>query len=291
MGQASRKKTIFSLTFLIVVWGISWPVYKIVLNYTPPILFAGMRTLLGGMFLALLFLPQWRLIRFRDTWPIYLISALLNTALFYGVQTVGLLYLPEGLFSVIVYLQPVLVGIFAWLWLGESISLKKIAGLLIGFLGVAVISAESLTGRISWLGILLALITSASWAVGVIYVKKAGNRADSMWLVALQSIIGGIVLTLLGLIAENVSQIVWNQTYVIGLTFSGIFVIAFAWVVYFNLVKAGEVSKVASFTFLVPLIAVFIGTVFLREPFTVFLVIGLILIVTSIFLVNRPGKA
>ncbi|WP_309567323.1 EamA family transporter, partial [Bacillus thuringiensis] len=52
------------------------------------------------------------------------------------------------------------------------------------------------------------------------------------------------------------------------------------------LINAGEASKVGTFTFLVPIIAVFIGTVFLDEPVTYRLVVGLLLVGVSIYFVN-----
>lgn len=290
MNRHSRAKSIGLIAFLVIVWGLCWPVYKVALAYTPPLLFAGMRTLLGGVLLTVVLLPRWKQMHFRKTWHICAISGLFNAGLFYGIQTVGLEYLPEGLFSVIVYLQPVLLGLFAWMWLGESMSLPKMIGLLLGFLGVAAVSADGFSGHISVTGILLALITAVSWAVGVAYVKKVGSRVDAMWLVAIQCVMAGSVLTAAGLLAENWFSIVWNLTYIGGLTFGGILGIAAAWIVYFNLVKAGEASKVGAYTFLVPLIAVFIGTLFLHEPFTIYLVVGLVLIVLSIYLVNRTPK-
>ena len=62
-----------------------------------------------------------------------------------------------------------------------------------------------------------------------------------------------------------------------------------ATVVYFKLMSAGESSKVSSFTFLVPLIAVNIGTLLLHEPFTISLFVGMILILFSIYLINSGG--
>ena len=88
-----------------------------------------MRTLLGGVLLALVLLPKWRKIEWKKNWPIYIISALFNIIIFNGVQTLGLQYLPSGLFSVIVYLQPVLVVLLAWMWLKESLSFLKIVGM------------------------------------------------------------------------------------------------------------------------------------------------------------------
>ncbi|HJV47200.1 MAG TPA: DMT family transporter [Bacillota bacterium] len=290
MGELSRVKTASLITFLVLTWGLCWPIFKIALPYTPPILFAGMRTLFGGLLLAAILLPKWRQIHFLEKWPIYFISALFNGALFYGIQTVGLNYLPAGLFSVIVYIQPVLVGIFAWIWLGEAMSFIKIIGLIFGFLGVCAVSADGFKGHISLLGIVLAMITGASWALGTIYVKRVGSKVDSGWLVALQCIIAGLFLTGIGSVTEKWSNIVWSTPYLFGLLFGSILGISAAWVVFFKLVYSGDASKVASFTFLVPLIAVSISTLYLNEPFTISLFVGLILIVTSIYLVNRKPK-
>lgn len=278
------------LALLVLIWGVSWSIYKLALEYTPPILFAGTRSFLGGLLLALVLLPTWRKIRWRENWKAYAISALFNAVLFYGLQTAGLEYLPGGLFSVLIYFQPVLIGIFAWMWLGETMTVFKIAGLLTGFLGIVVISADSLTGDISITGIVMALLAALSWALGVIYVKKVGKQVDSMWMVALQFIIGGAVLLVGGSAVERWSDITWNLPYWIGLGFGATFGVPIAFVIYFYLMNNGEASKVAAFTFLVPLVAVLTGTVFLDEPVTNTLVIGLVLIILSIYLVNRRPR-
>jgi drug/metabolite transporter (DMT)-like permease len=291
MGHRSRTKTVLLISFLVIVWGASWPIYKVSLDYTPPLLFAGMRTFLGGLLLALVLLPRRNQIRFKETWPVYCIAAFFNVIIFNGLQTIGLLYLPSGLYAVIVYLQPVLVGFFAWLWIGEPISAVKIIGLLIGFLGVGTVSADGFSGEISLFGIILALLTALGYALGTVYAKKVSGQVDSMWLVAWQFMIGGAVLSALGGISEHFSDIVWNGAYVSGLLFGAILGIPTAWVVYLKLVNAGEASKVTSYTFLVPLVSVLIGTTLLGEPFTLNLLLGLVLIVLSIWLVNRKVNA
>ncbi len=154
MKQLSKIQTALMLAFLVTVWGINWPLTKAALAYSPPLLFAGIRTLIGGLLLLMVALPRFKKLRFKETWPIYLISAILNITLFYGLQPVGLNYLPAGLFSAIVFFQPVLMGVFSWLWLGESMYPLKIAGLILGFAGVAVISAAGFGGHISIAGIL-----------------------------------------------------------------------------------------------------------------------------------------
>lgn len=290
MQQLSRQRTILYLAFLIVVWGVNWPLSKSALQFAPPLLFAGLRTLIGGIILIAIALPTYKRIRLRDNWPIYLISSVLNIILYYGLQTVGLKYLPAGLFSSIVFLQPVLLGIFSWLWLGELMYGLKIIGLLLGFLGVGVISVSGGSGEFSLAGVLLAIGSAISWALGTIYMKKNAARTDTVWVVALQITIGGVALLLSGSAYEQWSGIDWNLSFVSNLLFISVFVIALGWLVYFKLVGSGEASKVGSFTFLISLIAILFSVAFMGETITLKLVAGLLLIVASIVIVNTKPK-
>lgn len=277
MRKFSRTQTILLIVILITVWGLNWPILKIALSYAPPILFTGIRTLLGGLVLLIVAIPRYKQLNIRKTWPIYLVCALLNVVLYHGLHTIGLNYMPSGLLAAIVFLQPVLVGIFAWMWLGESMYGLKILGLILGFAGVSIISGAGLLGHVSIIGILLALGSALSWALGTIYLKKIGSVVDSIWLVTLQFILGGLVLTSVGTGFESWSDIEWNITFVLCLLFIAIFVFALGWLVYFELIFAGEASKVASYTFLIPAVAIGIGTIFMNEPFTISLMLGLIL--------------
>ncbi|ALA43177.1 MULTISPECIES: DMT family transporter [Paenibacillus] len=290
MGELTTAKRIMMIALLVVLWGISWPIYKVALEFTPPLLFAGLRTLLGGLLLGVILVPRWNRIRWKENWRVYAISGIFNVVLFYGLQTVGLMYVPSGLFSVLVYLQPVLVGIFAWMWLGEAMSRLKVIGLIIGFLGVAAVSVGGFSGHVAVAGVIIAIITAVSWALGTVYVKKVNQRVDSLWLVAFQCTLGGIVLTGAGTVTENWSDIVWNVPYVSGLIFGTVLGISLSWLLYFTLVNSGDASKVASYTFLVPVISVFVSSLVLGEAITAFLLIGLILIGLSIYLVNRRAR-
>lgn len=290
MEKLSKPKAAIGIAFVVLVWGMCWPIYKVALSFSPPLLFSGMRALLGGILLVLVLLPQWRKIQWKKNWHIYTIVAFFNIIIFNGVQMLGLQYLPSGLFSVIVYLQPVLVVLLARMWLKESLSVMKIVGMMIGFMGVVVVSLDGISGKISYIGILLALVTGIGWAIGVVYVKKTSTQVHGLWLVALQNIIGGIILTGAGIGMEDISLIEWNLPYISSLLYGAILGVTGATAVYFKLMNSGESSKVSSFTFLVPLISVVMGTLFLGEPFTLSLLGGLFLILLSIYLINRKAS-
>ncbi|MED4531780.1 DMT family transporter [Metabacillus fastidiosus] len=283
-------KWLWNMAALILLWGVSWPVYKLALAYTPPLLFAAMRCVIGGLILTIFIWKKRDQIKWQKNWKIYLYTGILNIAFFYGFQTVGLQSVPSGLFSVLVYFQPILVGFFAWLWLGEVMTLLKVTGLILGFLGIISVSVEGFSGEVSILGVILGLLSALSWALGTIYVKKNANDVDSLWMVAFQCLIGGSLLSILSFFTEKWTSITWNSTYIFGLAFGAILGIAVSWILYVKVVKMADASVVATFTFLVPLIAVIIGTIFLGEPFTFYLLAGIVLIVASIYLVNKKSS-
>lgn len=291
MNGLTTSRVIILMAYLVTVWGLSWPIFKISIAYAPPMLFSGLRIFIGGLLLALVYLPRRDRIHWRACWPIYIGSALLNIILYYGFQALGLVLMPSGLFSVIVYIQPVLVGVLAWQLLGESLSWTKLSGLLLGFIGVGVVSWDKLSGQVALFGVIMALLSALSWALGAIYVKKKGQRVDPIWLAALQCSLGGAAIAGIGSTYESWGSIDWNLPFLLCLAYGSILGISLAWVAYFRLVMAGEASVVASYTFLVPLIAVAGGAALLNEPITLALIAGLFLIIASIYLANRRTGA
>lgn len=288
---ASRWSTTLAFATLALIWGSSFPLIKVGLEHTPPILFAGVRSLLGGLVLVIVASVWGGPSHLRRDWPTFLISAAFNVVLFIGLQTLAVLYVPSGLAAVLVYLQPILVGLFAWLSVGETLTVAKVVGLVLGFLGVAVVSAGGLSGSVSLVGVVMGALAGLSWAIGTVYFKHAQERVSLLWFVALSFVAGGVVSTLLGLAIESFSAIDWSSAeFLVSLLLVSLFGITVAWIVWLGLVAAGEASRVSAYVFFVPLTSVLIGTVFLGEPFTVFLVAGAALILSGVYLVNRPSR-
>lgn len=281
------KKTLLLVLFLVTVWGINWPLTKLALPEVPPILFSGLRTLIGGLLLLGLAMRYKEKLQWKRNWPVYVVLAIFNIIGYYGLQTIGIGYLPAGLFSTIVFLQPVLLSLFAWLWLGEQMSLLKVIGLIFGFAGVAVISSGGLEGSLSPLGIILAVASALCWAIGTIYMKKKSAQLDSLWTVTIQLLIGGVVLSVMGSGTESWGDIHWTPSFIVILLFISVFVIAAGWLVYFKLMDSGEASTVGSYTFAIPVLANIFSVFLLGESVTIPLLIGLLMIAVGIGLVNR----
>ena len=288
-----RRFVVLAFSLLVLFWGSAFSVVKVGLDFSPPVLFAGLRTLLGGLAMVLVALLWGGSPNLRRDWPVFLLLSLFNVVLFIGLQTYAILYLPSGSAAVLIYLQPILVGLLAWLILGETLTAAKILGLLLGFSGIVAVSAGSISGAenaISPTGVVFGAASALSWALGTVYFKKYEARVSTLWAVAMSFLIGGVVLTPLGLSVERLGEISWSGTFVASLLYASLVGTSLAWVIWFALVRAGEASRVASYIFAVPLTAVLIGVVFLDEPLGYTLLIGAAFVVCGIYLVNRVPR-
>lgn len=284
-----RRFSILAFVFLILFWSSAFGAIKVSLEYAPPILFAGMRTLLCGLVVALAALVWGGRANLRRDWPIYLLLAVLNVVLFMGLQTFTILYMPSGSAAVVIYLQPILVGLASYLVLSEQLSAAKVVGLVLGFSGVVVVSAGSLSGSSlgTPLGVAFGLGSALSWTLGTVYFKWYGERLSTLWAVAVPFSAGGVVLTGLGLVLEPLSGISWTVTYAASFLYTALVGTALAWMLWLRLVKAGEASRVSAYVFFVPLASVLLGAIFLSETLSPWLLAGAALVICGIYLVNK----
>jgi drug/metabolite transporter (DMT)-like permease len=143
---------------------------------------------------------------------------------------------------------------------------------------------------ISSVGVIFGAGLALSWALGTVYFKKYEARVSTLWAVALTLLVGGAILTALGLLLEPWGEVSWTREFVVSLLYSGLVGISLAWVIWFALVRAGEASRVAAYIFAVPLTAVLIGVFFLDEPLGYPLLLGAALVVCGIYLVNGEPR-
>ena len=115
-----RRFGVLAFALLVLIWGASFSVVEVGLDYSPPVLFVGLRALLAGAVLTVAAVAWGGEPNLRRDWRVFAFLAAFNVALFVGLQTYAVLYLPSGTAAVLIYLQPILVGVFAWVILWAS---------------------------------------------------------------------------------------------------------------------------------------------------------------------------
>jgi drug/metabolite transporter (DMT)-like permease len=284
----TRRSTVRTggIVLLVLAWGSTFAAVKVGLDSAPPILIGGIRSVLGGAVMVALALARSGRPALRETWPAYAVLTLLNVVLFFSLQTLAILELPSGLAAVLIYLQPVLTGVLAAPLLGERLTGLKVAGLLLGFAGIAVVSAGAFRGHVSALGVGYAVTGALVWALGTIAFKRYAHRVDVWWSVAIPFLVGGVVLSIGGAATEGV-DITWTGEFVIAFLYASVIGTALSWSLWFGLVGSGEAGRAASYIFFVPLVSLVLGVVLLHESLGPSLLAGAALVIVGVYLVNR----
>lgn len=271
------------------VWSVAFPAIKLGLGAATPEIFALLRVAAAVAVLALLAGAR----RMRDRRPrggsgrhgIWAGLGMLNVAGFLIFQNLGMVDAPVGVSSVLIYTQPFLVAICARVVLRERLTLRRVAGLLAGWLGVAmVVGAEIDADATPLLSVLLLLAAAACWSGGTLLFKVALAEGD-LWRVLLWQNVYGLIP--IGLIAAlRPGEVTWGGPLVFGVLWAGVAASIAGFGLQFVLLRRGEASVVGSWIFAVPILASGLGVVFFGEPLRVGLVVGGLTAAVGIYLVN-----
>jgi len=279
-----RRRSVM-IVVLILAWGSTFAAVKVGLEHAPPVLFGGIRSVVGGLAVMVIALRLGRGAHVRENVRWYVLLTLLNVIGMFGLQVLAIQDLPSGLAAVLIYLQPVLTGVLAGPLLGEHVGRTAYVGLVLGFAGIAAVGVGALDGHVSVLGVCYALGTALAWSLGTIVVKR--SPVDLWWAVALPFTVGGVVLCALGAAFEGTS-ITWTSSFVVALAYSTFIGTSLSWALWFALIGAGEATRAAAMIFFVPLVSLVIGTLYLHEDLHASVVAGAGLVVLGMWLVNRP---
>ena len=279
-----RRRSVM-IVVLILAWGSTFAAVKVGLEHAPPVLFGGIRSVVGGLAVMVIALRLGRGAHVRENVRWYVLLTLLNVIGMFGLQVLAIQDLPSGLAAVLIYLQPVLTGVLAGPLLGEHVGRTAYVGLVLGFAGIAAVGIGAIDGHVSVLGVCYALGTALAWSLGTIVVKR--SPVDLWWAVALPFTVGGVVLCALGAAFEGTS-ITWTSSFVVALAYSTFIGTSLSWALWFALIGAGEATRAAAMIFFVPLVSLVIGTLYLHEDLHASVVAGAGLVVLGVWLVNRP---
>jgi drug/metabolite transporter (DMT)-like permease len=277
----------FRLVVLVLAWGTTFAAVKVGLHDAPPLLFAGIRSVAGGVAMAALAYARSGPPRLKGRLGDYGVLTLLNVVGFFTLQTLAILELPSGLASVLIYLQPVLTGVLAAPLLGEPLGALKLLGLLLGFGGIVVVSAGALDGHVSGPGVGYAVAGALVWSLGTIAFKRRQERVDAWWAVALPFLAGGLVMTVAGGAVEG-TAITWSGRFDLALGYAALVGTALSWALWFGLVASGEASRASSYIFFVPVVSLVVGALLLHERVGLTLLAGGALVILGVYLANRP---
>ena len=287
-----QRLAILALIVLVMIWGYNWVVMKIAVRYAGPFDYATLRVLLGG--LSLLLVLAWRR---QAIWPKHpsgaFVVGLFQMSGFYGLSTWALVSGGAGKTAVLNYAMPFWVLMLAWLVLGERVRGPQwiaVAAALTGL--ICILLPFSLAEGVFSKG--LALLSSVSWAGGVIVAKRLQQRSrvDLLSFTTWQMLFGSIPLLLVALLVPS-QPVIWSPAFIAALVYSIIPGNAIAWLLWFYALSRLPAGVAGLGTLAAPVIGVLAAGVQLGEMPGLLEAVGMVLIVGALILnaiqALRPG--
>ncbi|MEZ2144206.1 DMT family transporter [Bradyrhizobium sp. DN5] len=275
-----------------LLWSYAFVAGKIGVTYCPPlILLAARFSLAGILILGATWIrgDGWSL-SWRDA-AIFAVLGIANNALYLGLGYTGLQSVSAGLGGLIVSANPVFTAALAALLLGEGMTWRKAAGLLLGVIGVTFIVWHRLSvGTDSLHGILFTLASLASIVAGTILFKLLAPKG-SLWIGnGIQNLAAGIVLAPIALTFADVHAIVLTPSLVGAFAFLVLGGSILAYLLWFHLLKVCGATAASSYHFLMPPLGMLFAFVVLGEHVEARDLLGIIPVALGIYLVTRPAK-
>jgi drug/metabolite transporter (DMT)-like permease len=278
------------------IWGSTWLFIKLGLADLPPLTFAGIRFVFASAILSLLILARGvRWPRKRNEWLVIAIVGLLQFSLNYGLVFWGEQRIPSGLAAVLQSTFPAFGLVIAHFYLPEErMTPRKIFGVLLGFVGVAVIFSDQLTiaGKGALLGSVALVMSAFFGSYGNVLVKAYGTQIDPFVLAAGQMVCGFPPLLALGIATEgNPFRLHWTMMAALSLAYLVVVGSVIAFTLYYWLVRHMDVTNTMLIGLVTPVFAVVLGMIVLHEKLNWRLFAGAACIISGIgMIVLRKRK-
>lgn len=257
----------------------------------PPMLFAGIRWIIAGTFFFIfLWYKKYKLPSVYELFHSALVGILL-IGVANGLVVTAEQWVPSGLAALLITTMPFwMTGFESVLPSGKKFNLIIILGLLCGFSGVAIILWDDINNLFDteyFVGILLILLSVISWSVGSLFSKYNKITIHALMSASIQMIVAGIAQTLLGIILGEHNYFELNQNGVLSILYLIIFGSFFGYAAYIYAIEHLPVSFVATYTYINPIIALFLGWLILDETLNSTIAIGALIILFGVWLVRR----
>ena len=220
-----------------------------------------------------------------------LIESVLSGVLFHGFYLGGVFFsisigMPAGIAALIVTLQPILTNILSGPILNEEVSIKQWIGVILGFIGAALVLGLDLGKDIPVLGLMATIIALIAITSSTIWQKKLSNNLP-LSVSNFYQAVGGCLFHTLMVIFFTEPYIDFTTTFFIAMSHQ-IFLVSFgAFTILMLLIKKNSASKTVSIFFLIPAVSALMGWFFLDEILTKIDMAGFIVATIGVYIATR----
>jgi len=283
---SARRQGILALIIVVLAWGLTWPVNKVVLLSLSPLWAVTLRSAIATV--ALFALTAWRgriTLPPREDLPVLLSITLLHMVGFNLFASWGLGLIPTGRTVVLAYTTPLWVTPGAALLLREPLTARRLIGVLVGLTGLATLFNPftfDWSDRVALLGHLAVLTGALLWAASILHIRAHRWRSTPFALIPWETLLATVLLTPIALTLEPRPQVDWSPSFILLLLYLGI---AGTAVAYWAVATASRLlpAVTTSLSLLAtPVVSTITAMLWLGEPLTVSLVVAIALVLGGV---------
>jgi drug/metabolite transporter (DMT)-like permease len=277
------------MTLVALLWAICFPFIVIGLPDAPPLLFAGMRALLAGSLLALVAVLRGLRFDALDSAAVVSIGfiGVTYTAMGFGGMFLGAGLISPGLATVLAGVQPLFAAVLAIAWLGERMRPIAASGLLVGFVGVIILSWPGLyLGHTAYLqGVSWILLAALGTAVGNVLMKRL-TGGPILLPMAAQLMVGAALLLAASAAIGEPWSINWTLQFAGSLLVLSALATALMVVLWYWLLARSTLNRLNVFSFLTPAFGLAMGYLFFEERLDLVQLAGIAVVLAGISLMR-----
>ncbi|MEZ4796678.1 MAG: EamA family transporter [Flavobacteriaceae bacterium] len=278
-----------------VIWGSTYMFNKIAVGELAPFMLASVRFITAGLLIFLIATILGISIKINK-------RQLKNTAiagfLFLtfgnGLAVWALKYIDSGFAALIISAQPLVILLLMRIHQGKKIMTSSIIGVVLGIVGIYLLISqqEVLSKENSIIGILMIVACLFGWAYGSLFVGKAELPLNYFVNTGYQMVTGGLMLVVVSLIIGEPWSLPtsWSSDVQISMLLLILFGSIVAFTSFNYLLKIVSPEKVATSTYVNPIVALFLGWYFLDEQITLQPMIAAIVLLTGVYFINTKKK-
>jgi len=278
-----------------VIWGSTYLLNKIAVQELPPFMLASVRFTVAGtlIFIICKFLGISLAITKKQLRNC-VIAGFLFLSVGNGFVVWALRYVDSGFAALEIAAQPLIVLLLMRILQGNKIHAMSLMGVVIGIIGIFLLVGQNqiISQENSVQGIIMIFMCMLSWAYASLFVAKADLPTNYFVNTGFQMFAGGIILMLGSLLVGEVwtSPLEWSSPVQYSLLLLILFGSIVAFTAFNYLLKVISPEKVATSTYVNPIIALILGWFFLDEQITVQSIIAAVVLLTGVYFINTKKK-
>ncbi|WP_136468650.1 EamA family transporter [Flagellimonas onchidii] len=292
MGKSSKTTlTILAFFAIYVIWGSTYLLNKIAVLELPPFMLASFRFTTAGILIFVLARMMGKKITITRKQLINtVIAGFLFLSFGNGVVVWALKFVDTGFAALEISAQPLIILLMMWVLQGKKIQPMSIIGVIFGVIGIYLLVSqkEIITKENSILGMIMIFACMLSWGYGSLFVAKADLPSNYFVNTGYQMFTAGIILALmsLGFGEEWASPLKWSTEVQLSMALLVVFGSILAFTSFNYLLKSVSPEKVATSTYVNPIVALILGWYFLDEKITLQSIIAAVILLTGVYFIN-----